>query len=62
MIKDEPPPNDICFHISYHVTSSLYFCNVIFIVFFLRMEAKENSDICKLGCRGIWLVRIDRVG
>lgn len=26
------------------------------------MEAKENSDICKLGCRRIWLVRIDRVG
>lgn len=27
-----------------------------------RMEAKENSDICELGCRGIWLARIDRVG
>lgn len=26
------------------------------------MEAEENSDICKLGCRGIWLVRINWVG
>lgn len=32
------------------------------MVFYCRVEAKENSDICKLGCRGIWLVWINRMG